>query len=45
MTPGEALLAGLPVVLPFDTVYGIAAEPHDERSTRRLYELKGRSAT
>ncbi|MFL5951306.1 MAG: L-threonylcarbamoyladenylate synthase [Gaiellaceae bacterium] len=42
MTPAEALRAGLPVVMPFDTVYGLAAEPHDERSTRRLYELKGR---
>jgi L-threonylcarbamoyladenylate synthase len=40
----EALRAGLPVVLPFDTVYGLAAEPHDEASTRRLYELKGRAA-
>ena len=29
-------------MLPFDTVYGLAAEPHDEASTRRLYELKGR---
>jgi L-threonylcarbamoyladenylate synthase len=38
----RALRAGLPVVLPFDTVYGLAAEPHDEGSTRRLYELKGR---
>ena len=37
-----ALRAGQPVVLPFDTVYGLAAEPHDEASTRRLYELKGR---
>jgi L-threonylcarbamoyladenylate synthase len=45
VTPEEALCAGLPVVLPFDTVYGLAAEPHDERSTRRLYELKGRPAT
>jgi L-threonylcarbamoyladenylate synthase len=38
----EALRVGLPVVLPFDTVYGLAAEPNDEASTRRLYELKGR---
>ncbi|HEY5661181.1 MAG TPA: L-threonylcarbamoyladenylate synthase [Gaiellaceae bacterium] len=38
----EALRAGLPVVLPFDTVYGLAAEPQNEESTRRLYELKGR---
>jgi L-threonylcarbamoyladenylate synthase len=43
MTPAEALRAGLPVVLPFDTVYGLAAEPHDAESTRRLYELKGRA--
>jgi L-threonylcarbamoyladenylate synthase len=41
----DALRAGLPVVLPFDTVYGLAAEPHDEESTRRLYELKGRPPT
>jgi L-threonylcarbamoyladenylate synthase len=41
----EALRAGLPVVLPFDTVYGLAAEPHDEASTRRLYDLKGRPPT
>jgi L-threonylcarbamoyladenylate synthase len=41
----EALRAGLPVVLPFDTVYGLATEPHHEESTRRLYELKGRPPT
>jgi len=41
----EALRSGQPVVLPFDTVYGLAAEPHTEDSTRRLYELKGRAAT
>jgi L-threonylcarbamoyladenylate synthase len=40
-----ALRAGQPVVLPFDTVYGLAAEPNDAASTRRLYELKGRPAT
>jgi L-threonylcarbamoyladenylate synthase len=40
-----ALRAGQPVVLPFDTVYGLAAEPHHEASTRRLYELKGRVET
>jgi Putative translation factor (SUA5) len=45
MTPAEALRAGFPVVLPFDTVYGLAAEPHNEESTRRLYELKGRPPT
>jgi len=42
MTAAEALRAGQPVVLPFDTVYGLAAEPHDETSTQRLYALKGR---
>jgi L-threonylcarbamoyladenylate synthase len=41
----EALRAGLPVVLPFDTVYGLAAEPHDAGSTARLYRLKGRPLT
>jgi L-threonylcarbamoyladenylate synthase len=37
-----ALRAGAPVVLPFDTVYGLAADPEDEAAVRRLYELKGR---
>ncbi|MBA3736149.1 MAG: L-threonylcarbamoyladenylate synthase [Actinobacteria bacterium] len=40
----EALRAGNPVVLPFDTVYGLAADPGEE-PTRRLYELKGRDVT
>ena len=40
-----ALRDGRPVVLPFDTVYGLAAEPFDEQSTRRLYALKGRRET
>jgi L-threonylcarbamoyladenylate synthase len=38
----QALLAGEPVVLPFDTVYGLAADPHREDSAQRLYRLKGR---
>ena len=38
-----AIRAGEPVVLPFDTVYGLAAR-EDEDSTRRLYALKGRVA-
>ncbi len=29
-------------MLPFDTVYGLAAEPHRKESTERLYRLKGR---
>ena len=37
-----ALRAGKPVVLPFDTVYGLAADPYREEATRRLYKLKGR---
>jgi len=37
-----ALQAGEPVVLPFDTVYGLASDPSWEETTRRLYELKGR---
>jgi len=37
-----ALQAGKPVVLPFDTVYGLASDPRWEEPTRRLYELKGR---
>jgi L-threonylcarbamoyladenylate synthase len=41
----EALRSGRPVVLPFDTVYGLAAEPYHEESTRRLYKLKGRPET
>jgi L-threonylcarbamoyladenylate synthase len=32
-------------VLPFDTVYGLAAEPYRAEATHRLYELKGREAT
>ncbi|MFL5966245.1 MAG: L-threonylcarbamoyladenylate synthase [Gaiellaceae bacterium] len=37
-----ALRAGKPVVLAFDTVYGIAALAETDAPTRRLYELKGR---
>jgi L-threonylcarbamoyladenylate synthase len=40
-----ALRAEQPVVLPFDTVYGLAAEPYREEATRRLYTLKGRDAS
>jgi L-threonylcarbamoyladenylate synthase len=38
-----ALRSGQPVVLPFDTVYGLASR-EDEESTRRLYQLKGRES-
>lgn len=39
-----ALRSGLPVLLPTDTVYGLAAVP-TEAAAARLYELKGRSTT
>jgi tRNA threonylcarbamoyl adenosine modification protein (Sua5/YciO/YrdC/YwlC family) len=39
----EALLAGAVVVLPTDTVYGLAALPGDEAATDALFDLKGRS--
>jgi L-threonylcarbamoyladenylate synthase len=37
-----ALRSGLPVVVPTDTVYGLAANPYTEESVRRAYSLKGR---
>ena len=37
-----ALRAGLPVVLPTDTVYGLCANAYSEEPVRRAYELKGR---
>ena len=40
-----ALRAGKPVVLPFDTVYGLAADPYREEPALRLYRLKGRDET
>jgi tRNA threonylcarbamoyl adenosine modification protein (Sua5/YciO/YrdC/YwlC family) len=40
----EALRAGLPVLLPTDTVYGLVSAPGEE-AARTLYELKGRSHT
>jgi L-threonylcarbamoyladenylate synthase len=41
----DALREGKPVVMPFDTVYGLAADPKQEQAVRRLYELKGRAKT
>lgn len=38
-----ALEAGELVVLPTDTVYGLAAAAHREDAARRLYRLKGRN--
>jgi len=41
MEPVAALAAGLPVLLPTDTVYGLVSAPGEE-AARALYELKGR---
>ena len=38
-----ALRAGLPVLLPTDTVYGLVQRVRTKRPRARLYELKGRS--
>ena len=40
-----ALRAGLPVVLPTDTVYGLCANAYSEEPVRRAYELKGRETS
>jgi L-threonylcarbamoyladenylate synthase len=40
----QALREGRPVVLPTDTVYGLAVEPSGEAPTRELYRLKERPA-
>ena len=37
-----ALRAGKPVILPTDTVYGLAASAYSAAPTERLYALKGR---
>src|SRR6476661_5214150 len=39
-----ALLAGKPVILPTDTVYGLCALADSPESAERLYELKGRDS-
>jgi L-threonylcarbamoyladenylate synthase len=38
----EAIRAGRPVILPTDTVYGLAADAFQEKAVRALYRLKGR---
>jgi L-threonylcarbamoyladenylate synthase len=38
----EVLTSGGVVVLPTDTVYGLAARPQDEDAVRAIFELKGR---
>lgn len=37
-----AIRAGMPVLLPTDTVYGLCVNPYREEYARRLYRLKGR---
>jgi L-threonylcarbamoyladenylate synthase len=44
MEPVAALEAGLPVLLPTDTVYGLVSSAGEE-AARTLYELKGRAHT
>ena len=38
----DAVRAGGLVIVPTDTVYGLATSPHREAHVRRLYEAKGR---
>ena len=40
----EALLAGALVVLPTETVYGLAARADDPAAVQRIYDVKGRPA-
>lgn len=40
----EALRAGKPVILPTDTVYGLAVTAESSEPTERMYRLKGRDA-
>ncbi len=39
----EAIRAGELAIVPTDTVYGLAATPHEEAAVHRLYRAKGRS--
>jgi L-threonylcarbamoyladenylate synthase len=39
-----ALEAGEPVIIPTDTVYGLACDPENKDAVRRLSDLKGRPA-
>jgi len=40
-----AILAGLPAIVPTDTVYGLVTTPYREEAVRRLYALKTRAAS
>ena len=41
----EAIRAGLPVILPTDTVYGLCTTASFAEAVKRLYRLKGRPGT
>ena len=43
MTAAEAIRAGLPVVLPTDTVYGLCGDPERAEVAREVARLKGRT--
>ena len=43
-TAVQELRAGHPVVVPTDTVYGVAADPFVDGATKRLFEVKRRPA-
>jgi L-threonylcarbamoyladenylate synthase len=45
MNAVEAIYEGLPVILPTDTVYGLACSPYDAEPVARLYLLKSRDAS
>jgi L-threonylcarbamoyladenylate synthase len=45
MNAVEAIREGLPIILPTDTVYGLACSPHDPEAVARMYALKGRDAS
>ncbi len=45
MNAVEAIHEGLTVILPTDTVYGLACSPYDAGPVARLYALKGRDAS
>lgn len=40
----ELILAGEPVAIPTETVYGLAADATNDRAVARIYEAKGRPA-
>ncbi|MDI1494991.1 MAG: Sua5/YciO/YrdC/YwlC family protein [Cenarchaeum symbiont of Oopsacas minuta] len=41
----KAISFGGVIIFPTDTVYGIACSPYEKNAIRRVYKIKGRSAT